>query len=113
MGRDLSHVPSLTKGGNCAKLWCFRIVRTTFSSNLWPSLLLFFGYIGLRFSLLWVVCFQGYKVFSRGESYWGTVSSRWGNTLGPWVVIIAFMILLFVWHLRTRLQEGRWTWHIR
>jgi len=57
--------------------------------------------------------FQGYLTFTRHNPYWAMVSSSWGFTLGPWMFISAFFILISIWLTRTRIVEGHWTWRIR
>lgn len=52
-------------------------------------------------------------MFTRGNPYWGIVSTSWGFTIAPFAMIGAFLILIFLWLFRTRLRQGRWTWDIK
>jgi hypothetical protein len=45
------------------------------------------------------VSFQGFEVFTRNNVIWSQLSSSWGYTLGPWIMIALIGILVFGWSI--------------
>jgi hypothetical protein len=54
--------------------------------------------------------FQGFLVFTRGNAYWASISSSWGYTVGPWMMIASFLILFFAYLTKMRFWMGSWMW---
>src|SRR5579862_5982450 len=52
-------------------------------------------YVSTLFTLLMLVLFQGYKVFTRGNDWWNQPGDSWGFQLAPFTVIAGF-ILIFI-----------------
>lgn len=57
-----------------------------------------------------IAVFQGYLAFARHNHYWMVVSASWGYTLGPYALIGAFILLVFGWMIKTRIDQKEWTW---
>jgi hypothetical protein len=51
--------------------------------------------------------------FARYNPYWGIVSTSWGYTVGPWILIAVFFGLIAAWLIKTRITQERWTWQTR
>lgn len=60
-----------------------------------------------------LVFFQGYLAFTRHNPYWSEVSKSWGFTVGPYIYVILFILLILFWQLRTRIVDGEWSLHLR
>src|ERR1700726_1237562 len=60
-----------------------------------------------------VAAFQGYLIYARNDRYWTIVSTSWGFTVSPYLLIGGFVLLLLVWFIVTRLRQGFWTWQIK
>jgi hypothetical protein len=58
------------------------------------------------------VLFQGYMIFTRFNPYWSSVSTSWGFTIGPYLLIVFFSLLVYSWLIRTRWRQGLWTWQV-
>lgn len=68
------------------------------------------------YGFLWAVfltAFQGYLIYARNDRYWTIVSTSWGFTVSPYLLIGGFVLLLLVWFIVTRLRQGFWTWQIK
>ena len=56
------------------------------------------------------VVFQGYLVFTRWNGYWSRVATSWGYTIGPWMMISCFFLLLLTYMTKMRMWQGYWRW---
>jgi hypothetical protein len=51
-------------------------------------------------------------MFARSNAYWGISADSWGYTIGPYMLIGAFVLLIAGWLARTRGMLGSWTWQM-
>lgn len=49
-------------------------------------------------------------MFARSSVYWSISADSWGFTIGPYMLICAFVLLVAGWLARTRAMRGNWTW---
>ena len=117
VGLDMLDLHSLSESGLCTTHRHvngqeYSVAPAALPCGLWVSYVNDSWYLISLKLLTRAVVFQGFKVFPRNNTYWGTVQLSWGYTLGPWAVIVFFFIMLLSWSVRTRISNGKWTWFV-
>lgn len=62
----------------------------------------------------YVVVFQGFQVFWRGDAVWNWTDSYWGYTVCPWIALALILVVVFAYLIHdyfTR-ENRRWNWLI-
>jgi len=56
--------------------------------------------------------FQGYQVFTRGNSVWSIEVVSWGSTVAPWVMIGVLSFVTLGWYVYDYAARKEWSWGI-
>jgi yeast amino acid transporter len=109
----------------CATYLRFRLaveargIKNAIPPKALSSLQPYLAWYGLAWSLLFsswplvlssltIVMFNGYEVFTRGNSLWSIVTTSWGYYLSSWVELGVLVIMFFGWLLYGYRVHGQW-----
>jgi hypothetical protein len=114
LGRDMFNIHTIPESLPCSKYRsCGRIKVSSSTSAcvVWSDIDLVSWYFPTKKSWTdYEAMFQGYLSFTRHNHYWSTVTSFWGVTIAPWIMIASFFLLVLFWLIVTRRRQGKWTW---
>lgn len=101
LGSHLRNVFEISMGSKGAKerIWSPAWIKITFTALLSRLRLCNVRTIEFFISIwsLTLVIFIGYGVFTRHQAIWSTLPDDWGISIGPWVTLAAFAIILLGW----------------